>query len=310
MPRRLPDGTLNGIYIQRLKDKLGNRSNASSEVEFIDAWAHLMGEEGRGIPTILEMGTYTRLDCVTGTAGMMRQAVVQAVHHARHRKVFGALLIHQPLMQSVLADLAIESEAATVLSMRLARAFDSDADDEIALRRALTSAAKFWVCKRGCELAAEAMEVLGGNGYTEEMPLARMAREMPVNSIWEGSGNIMCLDVLRAFGKSAATREVVLHELKRARGRHPNFDAAMERFAAAVNAPAPAEAHARRFTQMFVTLMQGSLLLSAAKDSGATAVAEGFCTTRLDADSGWGAVFGASGAALDVNAIVDRAWAE
>jgi putative acyl-CoA dehydrogenase len=310
MPRRLPDGTLNGIYIQRLKDKLGNRSNASSEVEFIDAWAHLMGEEGRGIPTILEMGTYTRLDCVTGTAGMMRQAVVQAVHHARHRKVFGALLIHQPLMQSVLADLAIESEAATALAMRLARAFDSDADDELALRRALTSAAKFWVCKRGCELAAEAMEVLGGNGYTEEMSLARMAREMPVNSIWEGSGNIMCLDVLRAFGKSAATGEVVLHELNRARGRHRNFDAALERFAAEVDAPAPTETHARRFTQMFVTLMQGSLLLSAATDSGARAVAEGFCETRLDADSGWGAVFGASDAALKVDAILDRAWAE
>jgi putative acyl-CoA dehydrogenase len=310
MPRRLPDGTLNGIYIQRLKDKLGNRSNASSEVEFVDAWAHLMGEEGRGIPTILEMGTYTRLDCVTGTAGMMRQAVVQAVHHARHRKVFGALLIHQPLMQSVLADLAIESEAATVLAMRLARAFDSEADDEIALRRALTSAAKFWVCKRGCELAAEAMEVLGGNGYTEEMPLARMAREMPVNSIWEGSGNIMCLDVLRAFGKSAATREVVLHELGRARGRNRNFDAALERFAAAVEAPAPAEGYARRFTQMFVTLMQGSLLLSGAADSGAHAMAEGFCATRLGADSGWGAVFGASSATLGVNAIMDRAWTE
>ena len=310
MPRRLPDGTLNGIYIQRLKDKLGNRSNASSEVEFIDAWAYLMGEEGRGIPTILEMGTYTRLDCVTGTAGMMRQAVVQAMHHARHRKAFGALLIHQPLMQSVLADLAIESEAATVLAMRLARAFDSDADDEIALRRALTSAAKFWVCKRGCELAAEAMEVLGGNGYTEEIPLARMAREMPVNSIWEGSGNIMCLDVLRAFGKSAATGEVVMHELNRARGRHRNFDAALERFAAEVDAPAPTETHARRFAQMFVTLMQGSLLLSAATDSGARAVAEGFCETRLDADSGWGAVFGASDAALKVDAILDRAWAE
>jgi putative acyl-CoA dehydrogenase len=310
MPRRLPDGTRNGIYIQRLKDKLGNRSNASSEVEFIDAWAHLMGEDGRGIPTILEMGTYTRLDCVTGTAGMMRQAVVQALHHARHRKVFGALLIDQPLMQSVLADLAIESEAATVLAMRLAGAFDSDADHEIALRRALTSAAKFWVCKRGCELAAEAMEVLGGNGYTEEMPLARMAREMPVNSIWEGSGNIMCLDVLRAFGKSPATRDIVLHELERARGRHRHFDAAFERFAAAVATPAATEAHARRFTQMFVSLMQGSLLLSAATNSGASAMAEGFCATRLDADSGWGAVFGASGAALNVSAIVDRAWVE
>jgi putative acyl-CoA dehydrogenase len=166
------------------------------------------------------------------------------------------------------------------------------------------------VCKRGCELAAEAMEVLGGNGYTEEMPLARMAREMPVNSIWEGSGNIMCLDVLRAFGKSAATREVVLHELNRARGRHRNFDAALERFAAAVDAPAPGEAHARRFTQMFVTLMQGSLLLSAATDAGARAVAEGFCATRLDPESGWGAVFGAGVAALKADTIMDRAWAE
>jgi putative acyl-CoA dehydrogenase len=310
MPRRLPDGTRNGIYIQRLKDKLGNRSNASSEVEFTDAWAHLMGEEGRGVPTILEMGTYTRLDCVTGTAGMMRQAVVQAVHHARHRKVFGALLIDQPLMQSVLADLAIESEAATALAMRLARAFDSDADSEIALRRALTSAAKFWVCKRGCELAAEAMEVLGGNGYTEELHLARMAREMPVNSIWEGSGNIMCLDVLRAFAKSPATRDVVLHELGQARGYHRHFDAAFERFAAAVATPAGSEAHARRFTQMFVTLMQGGLLLGGATNAGARAVAEGFCATRLDDDSGWGVVFGASGAGLEVNAILDRTWIE
>ncbi len=310
MPRRLPDGTLNGIYIQRLKDKLGNRSNASSEVEFIDAWAHRMGEEGRGIATILEMGTYTRLDCVTGTAGMMRQAVVQSMHHARHRRAFGALLIDQPLMQNVLADLAIESEAATVLAMRLARAFDSDLDREIQLRRALTSAAKFWVCKRGCELAAEAMEVLGGNGYTEEMPLARMVREMPVNSIWEGSGNIMCLDVLRAFGKSTATREVVLDELEGARGSHRHFDAAFERFAAAVDSPALSEAHARRFTQTFATLMQASVLLNAAATPASRAVAEGFCATRLDPDSGWGAVFGAAGAVLDVKAILDRAWAE
>jgi putative acyl-CoA dehydrogenase len=315
MPRRLPDGTRNGILIERLKDKLGNRSNASSEVEFVDAWAHLLGEEGRGIPTILEMGTYTRLDCVTGTSGMMRQAVVQAIHHARHRKAFGSLLIDQPLMQNVLADLAIESEAATVLAMRLARAFDSDAADEIALRRALTSGAKFWVCKRGCELAAEAMEVLGGNGYTEEIPLARMAREMPVNSIWEGSGNIMCLDVLRAFGKSTATRDAVLGELGAARGRDRNFDAAFERFAATLDgAAALTEAQARRFTQMFVTLMQGGLLLNAAADgaagAGAGAVAQGFCATRLCAEAGWGAVFGTSGAVLDVAAILDRAWQE
>ncbi|MGO9934152.1 MAG: isovaleryl-CoA dehydrogenase [Steroidobacteraceae bacterium] len=314
MPRRLADGTLNGIYIQRLKDKLGNRSNASSEVEFVDAWAHLLGEEGRGIPTILEMGTFTRLDCVTGTAGLMRQAVVQALHHARHRSAFGSLLIDQPLMRSVLADLALESEAATALSLRLARAFDSEAAGEIALRRALTSAAKFWVCKRGCELAAEAMEVLGGNGYTEEIALARIAREMPVNSIWEGSGNIMCLDVLRAFRKSTATRAAVLDELSAARGQHADFDHAFERFAAICEADAADEANARAFAQLFVTLAQARLLLGAAMSAGngrsAAAVAEGYCATRLSREPGWGAVFGAGPAAMDVGAILERAWSE
>jgi putative acyl-CoA dehydrogenase len=313
MPRRLPDGTLNGIYIQRLKDKLGNRSNASCEVEFLDAWAHLLGEEGRGIPTILEMGTFTRLDCVTGSAGMMRQAVVQALHHARHRTAFGSLLIDQPLMRSVLADLALESEAATALSLRLARAFGSESAGEVALRRALTPAAKFWVCKRGCELAAEAMEVLGGNGYTEELPLARIAREMPVNSIWEGSGNIMCLDVRRAFSKPA-TAEAVLDELSAARGQHRNFDAAFERFAAMTRSNPPNEASSRGFTQLFVTLAQASLLLGGAMRAGnrgsAAAVAEGYCATRLSCEPGWGAVFGAGAALLDVGAILDRAWQE
>jgi putative acyl-CoA dehydrogenase len=321
MPRRLPDGSLNGIAIQRLKDKLGNRSNASAEVEFTAAWGHLIGEEGRGVPTILEMGTFTRLDCVTGTAGMMRQCVVQAIHHARHRQAFGSLLIEQPLMRSVLSDLALESEAATAISLRLARAFDSDTESETALRRALTSGAKFWVCKRGCEMAAEAMEVLGGNGYTEELALARMVREMPVNSIWEGSGNIMCLDVLRAFGRSASTREAVLHELSGSRGLNPEFDAAFERFAAQTSGRLT-EAQARRFTQLFVTLMQGSVLLAAgnggsaavsggaALNEGAMHVAEGFCATRLSAEAGWGAVFGAAGAALEVDAILERAWPE
>jgi putative acyl-CoA dehydrogenase len=307
MPRRLPDGSLNGIYIQRLKDKLGNRSNASSEVEFVDAWATLLGEEGRGVPTILEMGTFTRLDCCTGSAGMMRQAVVQALHHARHRKAFGSLLIEQPLMRSVLIDMALEAEAACALSLRLARAFDSDTASELALRRALTSAAKFWVCKRGCELAAEAMEVLGGNGYTEELPLARMAREMPVNSIWEGSGNIMCLDVLRAFGKSQATREAVLDELSGARGQERHFDAAFERFAASIDAGVLTEAHARRFAQSFVTLVQAKLLISGANNASAAAAAEGFCATRLG-DPGWGAVFGAGIAQVDSAAILARAW--
>jgi putative acyl-CoA dehydrogenase len=307
MPRRLPDGTLNGIYIQRLKDKLGNRSNASSEVEFIDAWASLLGEEGRGVPTILEMGTYTRLDCCTGSAGMMRQAVVQSLHHCHHRKTFGAALIDQPLMRNVLADMVVESESATALSLRLARAFDSEHPREVALRRALTSAAKFWVCKRGCELAAEAMEVLGGNGYTEELPLARIAREMPVNSIWEGSGNIMCLDVLRAFAKSPLTREAVLDELSGARGEHRVYDTEFERFAAQTNTGDVHEAHARRFAQAFVTLMQAAVLISGAKNSGARAVAEGFCATRLG-DRSWGAVFGASDAAMDSAAVLARAW--
>jgi putative acyl-CoA dehydrogenase len=193
------------------------------------------------------------------------------------------------------------------LALRLARAFDSDAESETTLRRALTSAAKFWVCKRGCEFAAEAMEVLGGNGYTEELPLARMAREMPVNSIWEGSGNIMCLDVLRAFGKSANARALVLHELEQMRGRHRNFDAALDRFAAAAAAEL-AEGGARRFTQMFATLAQAAVLLGAAASPDAQAVAEGFCATRLDPECGWGAVFGGGGAALDVDAILRRAW--
>src|SRR6202789_2388053 len=307
MPRRLPDGTRNGILIQRLKDKLGNRSNASSEVEFVDAWARLLGEEGRGVPTILEMGTYTRLDCVLGSAGMMRQAVVQALHHARHRRAFGALLSEQPLMRSVLVDLILESEAATALAMRLARAFESDAPSEATLRRALTSGAKFWVCKRGCELAAEAMEVLGGNGYTEELPLARILREMPVNSIWEGSGNIMCLDVLRAFAKSHGCRELVQRRLSGARARDARFEAAFERFAAALSSGTLAEARARSVTQSFVILVQAALLLGAATNPSARAAAEGFCATRLGCD-GWGAVFGAGTVKLESAAILAPAW--
>jgi len=254
------------------------------------------------------MGTYTRLDCVLGSAGMMRQAVVQALHHARHRRAFGAPLYEQPLMRSVLVDLILESEAATALAMRLARAFESDAPSEGVLRRALTSGAKFWVCKRGCELAAEAMEILGGNGYTEELSLARMVREMPVNSIWEGSGNIMCLDVLRAFGKSTTTSEVVLRELSTARGQNRYFDAAFERFAT-FPAEGLSEALARRFVQGFVTLMQAQLLLGAATVSaGARSVAEAFCATRLNPEAGWGAVFGAGGALSDAGVLLDRAF--
>jgi putative acyl-CoA dehydrogenase len=234
---------------------------------------------------------------------------VQALHHARHRRAFGAVLIDQPLMRSVLADLAIESEAATALAMRLARAFDAQTGAEAALRRALTSAAKFWVCKRGCDLAAEAMEVLGGNGYTEELALARIAREMPVNSVWEGSGNIMCLDVLRAFSRSPDTREGVLAELGRSRGLDAAFDAAFERFAA-LSAASTEEADARHFSQLFATLAQGHVLLGSAAAPAARAVAEGFCRTRLDPAAGWGAVFGAGARSFDARAILERAWTE
>ena len=307
VPRFEPDGTKNAVHLQRLKDKVGNRSNASSEVEFDDAWAHRLGEPGRGVPTILEMGTYTRLDCVIGTAGMMRESVVQAIHHARHRASFGARLVDHPLMQSVLADLAIESEAATALAMRLARAFDAaDDESEILFRRLMTSASKFWVCKRGPELAAEAMEVLGGNGYVEEGPLARIYREMPVNSIWEGSGNIMCLDVLRAFSKSSRTGEVIVEELAQQRGRHAVFDAALERFAARVDARAYDEASARSLVRSLVTLEQAALLLQ----SGSTVMSDAFCATRLDADARWGGVYGDAVANIDARSIIDRAWPE
>ena len=311
VPRFEPDGAKNAVHVQRLKDKLGNRSNASSEVEFHGAWGHRLGEPGRGVPTILEMGTYTRLDCVIGTAGMMREAVVQAIHHARHRASFGAMLVEHPLMQNVLADLAIESEAATALALRLARAFDSGddaahAESEILFRRLMTSASKFWVCKRGPELAAEAMEVLGGNGYVEEGPLARIYREMPVNSIWEGSGNIMCLDVLRAFSKSSRTGEVIVEELAQQRGRHGAFDAAFERFAARLAAHAFDEASARTLVRSLVTLEQAALLLQ----SGSTVIGDAFCATRLDEHARWGGVYGDATANIDARAIIDRAWVQ
>ena len=304
VPRFAPDGTRNGVRVQRLKDKVGNRSNASSEVEFANAWGRRLGEVGIGIPTILEMGTYTRLDCVIGTAAMMREAVVQAVHHARHRRVFGTVLVDQPLMTSVLADLALESEAATALALRLARAFDDEDDEaETLFRRVMTTASKYWVCKRGPALAAEAMEVLGGNGYVEEGPLARIYREMPVNSIWEGSGNVMCLDVLRAFGRAHATADVVLAELAPQRGRHRAFDVAFESFATRLRAGASSERDARGFVRRLVTLVQAALLLR----SGSDVMAHGFCATRLASEGAWGAAFGELADIDDAKVIVDRA---
>jgi len=302
MPRFLPDGTRNAIRIRRLKDKLGNRSNASSEVEFEGAWATLLGEQGRGVPMILEMGVYTRLDCAIVTAGLMRQALSQALWHAAQRKTFGKLLREQPVMKNVLADLALESEAATALVLRLARAYDAQADArERLLARVLTPAAKFWICKRGAHFAEEAMEAIGGNGYVEESVLARIYREMPLNSIWEGSGNVMCLDVLRALRKAPDVLEALAAELDAARGTNAGYD----RFSAALKvrlADATAnEGEARRLTQDLALAVQASLLARHAPGF----VFDAFCASRLDA--GFGGAFGTlpPGAALD--GLIERA---
>ena len=241
VPRVLPGGDRNVFRLQRLKDKLGDRANASSEVEFDGTTAWLVGEPGRGVPTILEMVNSTRLDCVIGSAATVRAALTQALHHARHRRAFGALLVDQPLMQNVLADLAVESEAATALAVRLAAAVDAG---ESAFLRLAGAAAKFWVCKRTPGVVAEALEVLGGNGYVEESGMPRLYRQAPLNSIWEGSGNVIALDVLRALGRSSESLAAVSAELELARGADARFDDAVE--AAAGGARRPRGAGAAR----------------------------------------------------------------
>ncbi len=301
VPRWLPDGSRNAIRVQRLKDKLGNRSNASSEVEFCDAVGWLVGAIGRGIPTILEMGSHTRLDCVVGTAGIMRAALCHALHHARGRTAFGKPLASQPLMQNVLADLAIESEAATAFALRLARCFDHPDDPlESALGRLLTPAGKYWICKRGPMLGAEAMEVMGGNGYVEDGPLARLYREFPVNSIWEGSGNVMCLDVLRALGKNPQESRAALEaELAPAAALDTRFAAYVARLGDDLGRAG--EAGARRIAERLVIAVQGALLLRHAPPF----VAEAFLASRIAQDAG--GAFGRLPEGLDVEAILARA---
>jgi putative acyl-CoA dehydrogenase len=303
LPRVLPDGGLNTIRIQRLKDKLGNKANASSEVEFDGAQAWLVGEEGRGIPQILEMGTMTRLDCALGTSGLMRQALALALNHTSQRKAFGKLLVDQSLMRNVLADLALESEAATALAMRLARAFDRPGDaHEAAMARLLTPVAKFWICKRGSHFAQEAMECLGGNGYVEEGGegiMARVYREMPLNSIWEGAGNIMALDLLRALRKADAVAALA-QELSAAKGAHP----ALDRLAAALPTrieEMATEIEARRLAQDVALAVQASLLAQTAPAAAFNA----FCDSRLAGN--WGQSFGTLGAGTDFDAIIARA---
>lgn len=303
IPRVLPDGSLNAIRVQRLKDKLGNKANASSEVEFQGATAWLVGVEGRGVPQILEMGTMTRLDCALGTSGLMRQALSIAMNHAAQREAFGRRLIDQPLMRNVLADLAIESEAATALSMRLARSFDRKSDPhELLMGRLLTPIAKYWICKRGSAFAQEAMECMGGNGYVEaggEGVMARIYREMPLNSIWEGAGNIMALDLLRALRKGDGAAALA-KELAPAKGAH----AALDRLAAALPSRVElmaTEMEARRLAQDVALAVQASILYQSAP----TAVFSAFCDSRLGGD--WGYTFGTLGAAVDFDAIIQRA---
>jgi putative acyl-CoA dehydrogenase len=298
VPRWTPDGNRNAIHIRRLKDKLGNRSNASSEVEFENTHAELLGEEGRGIPTIIEMGNYTRLDCAVGSSGLMRQAVAQAIHHARHRTTFQKHLVDHALMTNVLADLAIESEAATVLALRLARAYDDEGEAATTFRRLVTPAAKFWICKRAPALAAEAMEVLGGNGYVEEFNLARIYRETPVNSIWEGSGNIMCLDVLRALTRSPLAVEVLTEEMRDA----ANADRRLGQFIEGMHERAMSadESQARAFVHDLVVALQASLLIRHAPQM----IADGFCASRL---GGGSSAFGMLPSTVDARRIVARA---
>ena len=303
LPRFLPGGTVNAIRLQRLKDKLGNRSNASSEVEFDGATAWLLGEEGRGVPVILEMVNYTRLDCALGSAALMRQALAQAIHHARYRMAFGRRLVDHALMKNVLADLALESEAATALVLRVARAYDSDDEPEVALRRLVTPAAKFWICKRVAAFAQEAMEVLGGNGYVEESMLPRIYREAPVNSIWEGAGNVMCLDLLRAIGHDPQSAEVLRSAMAPALGRDTRLDAFARRLGDDLRTAQTDEAGARRLAGRLVLALQAALLIEHAP----APIAEAFCGSRLTGTDG--RVYGMLDATQACDTLIERAAA-
>ena len=308
LPRVLADGTRNRISIMRLKDKLGNRSNASAEIELDRAFAILLGEEGRGVRTIAQMVNYTRLDCIAGTAALMRQGVAQACHHAAYRQAFGHRLTDQPLMQNVLADLALEAEAATVLLLRLARSADgAEQSDphELHLKRLGTAIGKYWVCKRGSTHSAEAMECLGGNGYVEESLMPRLYREAPVNSIWEGAGNVNCLDVYRALVKEPATVDAYCHEVMKARGGNAHVDLSLTRIERELTTKPRSEiaeeGQARRLVERLAITLQAALLVQYSP----SVVADAFCATRLGGD--WGYTYGTLPPQVDSAAIVERA---
>jgi putative acyl-CoA dehydrogenase len=304
LPRVLPDGTRNRLDVVRLKEKLGNRSNASSELEFEGTVVFRLGDEGRGVRTIIEMVAATRLDCVLGSASLMRRAVAEASWHVAHRSAFGGVLADKPLMQNVVADLAVESEAATALALRLAAAVDRPSDPhEAALRRIALPLAKFWVCKRTPGLVAEALECLGGNGYVEESGLPLLYREAPLNSVWEGSGNVNALDVLRALSREPEVLDAYLTEVGRARGADPRLDAAIDSLLGLLGSLSPdaMEVSARRLAGRMAAVLQGALLVRFAPPE----VADVFCASRLGGDGAGGGIYGALTGG-DLTAIVAR----
>ncbi len=303
LPRWKPDGTRNAFHLQRLKDKLGNKSNASSEVEFHGAWAQMIGAEGRGVANIMEMVRHTRLDCALGSAATMRRAVAEALHYTAQRYAFGERLLSQPLMQNVLADLCLESEAATALALRLARSFDEAPHNEMQQRfsRIATAIGKFIVTKRAIAVVAEAMECLGGGGYVEESPLPRLYRDIPVNSIWEGSGNVQCLDVLRAMRKEPECVEALFDELRSARGLDDRYDALLARIERELADSAQLEARARRVLEDLGLALQAVILLR----HGQPAVTEAFCASRLSGNQH--RALGTLPAETDFEALIQRA---
>ncbi|MBX7149918.1 acyl-CoA dehydrogenase family protein [bacterium] len=303
VPRFRPDGSQNSIFIQRLKDKVGNKSNASSEIELEETYGVRVGDEGRGVPTIIQMVNHTRLDCVIGSTAYMRQATVQAIHHARYREAFGKKLIEWPLMQNVLADLSLEVEASAVTMMKLASLYDDNASDaDKALRRIATAISKYWVCKRAPNHVYEAMESLGGPGFVEECITGRLYRDAPVNSIWEGSGNVNCLDVFRALSKEPETRDALLTEIKKGLGHNKNFDAFVaktEKTFAATTAP---DATARRLVEMLALAFQGSLLIRYSPDY----IVDAFCRSRVGDEGGM--VYGTLPEGVELKKIIERAF--
>ncbi|TWT10164.1 acyl-CoA dehydrogenase family protein [Reyranella sp. CPCC 100927] len=303
VPRWRPDGTRNAVHLQRLKNKLGNHANASSEVELHGAFGWLLGEEGRGVPTIIEMVRHTRLDCALGSTAVTRHAVAQAINHCRDRAAFGRKLIAQPLMTNVLADLAIESEAATMLSLRVARAFDEQDRDEAAARfaRIVTPVAKYWICKRTPAVAYEALECHGGNGFVEESIMPRLFRDSPVNSVWEGSGNVQCLDLLRAVGRDPATLTSYFAEIETAKGTDSRLDRYVGALGKELSDLSNIETRARRLVERLALALQGALMVRHAP----AFVAEAFLASRLDGDHGQ--AFGTLPPGIDTDAIVSRA---